>query len=537
MTAHLYTQIKTHHTFALKDNNTKSFKRGNNNASILLLLLTLIMRERSESRERNDDWNRDENNNNNDDHHRRVEKIPIWTRRRPTGFDVMPEGKHLFYSLSVLTTTHESLFFHRIITEGADDENNNKNKSNINPYDNNNGNNANNMNPHIRAQKITSHILEEAQATRHARRVYVGGFPPNVSEVRVADFFNNALMAVGGIAETQTEGNANPVVNVYMNHEKHFAFVEFRNAEETSNCMALDSISFDSSQLRVRRPNDYNQPAAMKLGPIVPNIKMNLEAIGLSNEVLQRMQSGVASGQNNGNANGSNVADPNEDRVFVGGLPYFLTEAQIRELLEAFGPITRFDLVRDRDTGGSKGYGFVVYRDGPAITDIAIQGLHGMQMGDKQLTVRRANATLERMQQEQRAALQQQQQQHQLLGNGGAAAQFLPQSAAPAAPEVDENATECLVLKNMGIKDEELNDPEEYEIIVEDTQEECEKFGKVLGMKIPKPPSKSAGVVFVRFETAESARKARKSLNGRKFAGNIVSAQYDSIETYEKHDS
>jgi hypothetical protein len=68
------------------------------------------MRERSESRERNDDWNRDEkNNNNDDDHHRRVEKIPIWTRRRPTGFDVMPEGKHLFYSLSVLTTTHEYL--------------------------------------------------------------------------------------------------------------------------------------------------------------------------------------------------------------------------------------------------------------------------------------------------------------------------------------------------------------------------------------------------------------------------------------------
>ena len=69
--------------------------------------------------------------------------------------------------------------------------------------------------------------------------------------------------------------------------------------EETSNCMALDSISFDSSQLRVRRPNDYNQPAAMKLGPVVPNIKMNLEAIGLSNDALQRMQSGVASGQNN----------------------------------------------------------------------------------------------------------------------------------------------------------------------------------------------------------------------------------------------
>ena len=118
--------------------------------------------------------------------------------------------------------------------------------------------------------------------------------------------------------------------------------------------MALDSISFDSSQLRVRRPNDYNQPAAMKLGPIVPNIKMNLEAIGLSNEVLQRMQSGVAAGQNNGNANGSNVADPNEDRVFVGGLPYFLTEAQIRELLEAFGPCLLYTSPSPRDKRQSR---------------------------------------------------------------------------------------------------------------------------------------------------------------------------------------
>ena len=151
-----------------------------------------------------------------------------------------------------------------------------------------------------------------------------------------------------------------------------------------------------------------------------------------------------------------------------------------------------------------------MYRDGPAITDIAIQGLHGMQMGDKQLTVRRANATLERMQQEQRALQQQQQQQQQQqLGTTTEATQFLPQAGGAHPPE-DENATECLVLKNMGIKDEELNDPEEYEIIVEDTQEECEKFGKVLSMKIPKPPSKSAGFVFVRFETAESEKSEKK---------------------------
>lgn len=37
------------------------------------------------------------------------------------------------------------------------------------------------------------------------------------------------------------------VVNVYINHEKKFAFVEMRSVEEASNAMALDGISFEAS--------------------------------------------------------------------------------------------------------------------------------------------------------------------------------------------------------------------------------------------------------------------------------------------------
>ena len=45
------------------------------------------------------------------------------------------------------------------------------------------------------------------------------------------------------------------------------------------------------------------------------------------------------------------------ERVFVGGLPYYLSEEQCRELLGSFGAIKSFDLVKDRETGNSKGYG------------------------------------------------------------------------------------------------------------------------------------------------------------------------------------
>ena len=48
------------------------------------------------------------------------------------------------------------------------------------------------------------------------------------------------------------------------------------------------------------------------------------------------------------------MIDANE-RVFVGGLPYYLTEDQCRELLGSFGAIKSFDLVKDRETGNSKG--------------------------------------------------------------------------------------------------------------------------------------------------------------------------------------
>lgn len=120
----------------------------------------------------------------------------------------------------------------------------------------------------------------------------------------------------------------------------------------------------------MRRPSDYNPSLAAALGPSQPNPNLNLGAVGLTP----------------GSAGG--LEGP--DRIFVGGLPYYFTEAQIRELLESFGPLRGFDLVKDRETGNSKGYAFCVYQD-LSVTDIACAALNGIKMGDKTLTVRRAN--------------------------------------------------------------------------------------------------------------------------------------------------
>ncbi|XP_022960291.1 splicing factor U2af large subunit B-like isoform X7 [Cucurbita moschata] len=327
------------------------------------------------------------------------------------------------------------------------------------------------------------------QATRHARRVYVGGLPPTANEQSVATFFSQVMAAIGG----NTAGPGDAVVNVYINHEKKFAFVEMRSVEEASNAMALDGIIFEGAPVKVRRPSDYNPSLAATLGPSQPNPNLNLAAVGLTP----------------GSAGG--LEGP--DRIFVGGLPYYFTEAQVRELLESFGPLRGFDLVKDRETGNSKGYAFCVYQD-LSVTDIACAALNGIKMGDKTLTVRRANQGTNQPKPEQESVLLHAQQQIALQ-------KLMLQPGAVS--------TKVLCLTQV-VSPEELINDEDYEDIMEDMRGEGEKFGTLVNVVIPRPgPNDAApgvGKVFLEYADIDSATKARAGLNGRKFGGNQVVAVF-----------
>ncbi|KAI3777285.1 hypothetical protein L1987_47084 [Smallanthus sonchifolius] len=331
------------------------------------------------------------------------------------------------------------------------------------------------------------------QATRHARRVYVGGLSPSANEQTVATFFSHVMSAIGG----NTAGPGDAVVNVYINHEKKFAFVEMRSVEEASNAMALDGIIFEGAPVKVRRPSDYNPSLAAALGPSQPNPNLNLAAVGLSP----------------GSAGG--LEGP--DRIFVGGLPYYFTESQVRELLESFGALRGFDLVKDRETGNSKGYAFCVYQD-LSVTDIACAALNGIKMGDKTLTVRRANQGQIQPKPEQESILLHAQQQIALQ-------RMMLQPGAIGTPP-----TKVLSLTQVVTEEELIND-EDYEDILEDMKVECGKFGSLVNVVIPRPNPNGesvagVGKVFLEYADTESSTKARAGLNGRKFGGNQVVASF-----------
>ena len=71
--------------------------------------------------------------------------------------------------------------------------------------------------------------------------------------------------------------------------------------------------------------------------------------------------------------------------IYVGNLPYSSTENELQELFAQHGSVHSAKLIIDRETGRSRGFGFVEMDDTEA--DTAIDALNGMQMDGRALRV------------------------------------------------------------------------------------------------------------------------------------------------------
>ena len=86
--------------------------------------------------------------------------------------------------------------------------------------------------------------------------------------------------------------------------------------------MAFDGIIFINGPLKIRRPKDYG---GMEMG-------------------APYHVAGAVS---------TNVPD-SEHKIFIGGLPAYINEEQVMDLLKSFGELKAFNLVREPSTGASK---------------------------------------------------------------------------------------------------------------------------------------------------------------------------------------
>jgi len=81
--------------------------------------------------------------------------------------------------------------------------------------------------------------------------------------------------------------------------------------------------------------------------------------------------------------------------IFVGNLDFNTSEDELRKLFEPHGQVDRITILTDRDTGRSRGFGFVEMTN-PEEGDKAIAALNGSQIGGRTLNVNEARPKTER---------------------------------------------------------------------------------------------------------------------------------------------
>ena len=203
---------------------------------------------------------------------------------------------------------------------------------------------------------------------RQSKRLFAHNIPSSATEQSLVEFFNLQLNGLNVV-----EG-ADPCVQAQLAPDRAFAMLEFKAPGDATTAMALDGITMgddggdaamvdaiangNTEGLSLRRPKDYIVAAVADADPATEG------------EIAE-------------------TVPDTQNKISITNIIPHLDDAQVQELLTAFGALRSFVLVKDRSTGESRGIAFCEYVDQSA-TDVAVEGLNGMELGDRPRPVKRA---------------------------------------------------------------------------------------------------------------------------------------------------
>lgn len=280
--------------------------------------------------------------------------------------------------------------------------------------------------------------------------------------------------------------------------------------------------------------------------------------------------------QSNTSAGGAGGTGPVDRKLYVGNLHFNMTELQLRQIFEPFGPVELVQLPLDLETGQCKGFGFIQFAhlEHAKAAQSALNGkleiagrtIKVSSVTDHVSTQDTAPKSADfddddggglALNAQSRALLMQKLDRSGIatsiagsLGipalNGAVPNQpginlpigghptfptsVLPTAAIPS-PVIEPigQPSECLLLKNMF--DPATETEPDFDLdIKEDVEEECSRYGRVKHIYVDK---NSAGFVYLRFESVQGAAAAQRAMHTRWFAQRMISAIFMPPHEYE----
>lgn len=339
---------------------------------------------------------------------------------------------------------------------------------------------------------------------RDARTVFCMQLSQRVKRRDIEEFFSSV-------------GKVTDVRMIMCNKTRRFkgiVYVEFREIESVALAMGLSGQKLLGVPILVQ-PSQAEKNRAMS-------------SVGMMNSKGGRP--GVAAGSM---------------RLYIGSLHYNITEDMLRSIFEPFGKIDDLQLIMDSQTGRSKGYGFLTYRNADDAKR-ALDKLNGFELAGRSMKVglgtERSETSwagpgildsdeMDRAGVDLGATGRLQLMAKLAEGTGmqlpAAAASALGQ-APPAPSVVAPIFTQCFMLSNM-FEPNNISTSQEYELR-DDVIEECNKHGGIAHLYVDKQSPQAN--VYVKCLTPAAASASVVALHGRWFSGKLVTAAYVPLVNY-----
>lgn len=184
------------------------------------------------------------------------------------------------------------------------------------------------------------------------REIFVGGFGAAVTDAHLAA----AFAPFGVVLETRV------VLDRVTGRSKGYGFVTYADADSATRALSAQGLPLDG------RPCTVNYATQTDLRRSQTDLRRSQSDLHRSHDdaARRRVEPAVPLA--------AIAGTPGDKRLFIASLPPSTSEARLRDLAGVLGDVSDCRIVIDRETGQSKGYGFITYHDTNAAANAALLG-------------------------------------------------------------------------------------------------------------------------------------------------------------------
>nr|QZA51943.1 splicing factor u2af1 [Paramecium bursaria] len=327
----------------------------------------------------------------------------------------------------------------------------------------------------------------------------VSQVPLTVQLKEIEEYFNTLITNI------DTKINEKPIKSIEYGATKSWVVLECSSIDAKRTLLPLNQVEFVNHKLKIERPRKFLERI---LNPV-------------PNEQVTELKL-------------------DDTRLYLGGLPTYLKDDDVLKLIQTFGITKYFNLVKDTTSNSdiSKGYCFFEYEN-PSSTVKALKALNNLQIGDKRLKICKVQGDT--------AQVKKVNGKEQPSNYAGC---FLASCELLRIPQIQQMLTipqqamipsKVVQFLNM-CSIEDLFEDDVYEEIMEDVRSECQRYGQVDRIEVPRPDKETGyccpavGKIFVKFYYQIPAKKAKFHLAGRTYNKRTVITSFYPEEQFDYKD-